>query len=481
MGITSAIGSALTGLTANAWATDVIASNIANAQTPGYGPRNLELAARTGGGVAVAGVQRGTDLALLNDRRAASAEVAGTGVLADFYTALETGLGQPGEAGALGTTLSDLGAALVQASAQPDSAAALSALLDSANAVAGKINALSTQIQTARGAADGAIGRQVTQLNTALGQVADLNAQIQSQVINGGQPSALIDQRQALLDQISEIVPIRQMERPNGTVALMTTGGALLLDGMTPATIGFTATNGTVTPDMTLASGALSGLTLNGVAVSSTSPLFTGGALAANLTLRDQAAPAAQSQLDALARDLAGRFDAPGVDPTLTPGMAGLFTDAGTPVSASNELGLAARFAVNPAVDPAKGGALWHLRAGIGAAAPNAPGDASILNAMGAALAAVQVPASGGLGTGAVDANGFAAQILSAAGNARLTAQNAASFATARSTTLTDAALKQGVDTDQQMAQLLVVQKSYAANAKVVQTADSMLQALLEI
>lgn len=481
MGISGAFANALSGLTANSWAVDVISNNIANARTQGYGQRDLQLSARETGGVRVMGVVREMDLALLNDQRAATAQVAGTGAVSDFWSRLEDKIGQPGDAGSLGADISGLGTALIRAAAQPESAAGLASVLDAAKALAGKINSVADLVLQARTSADAAIGNDVDRLNTALAQVADLNATIQAQVVNGGQPTGLIDQRQALIDQISGIVPLRQMPRANETVALMTTGGAVLLDGLRPMAIGFNATGGTVTPDMTQGAGGLSGLTLGGEPVSTIGPFFAGGSLAASFQVRDQLGPEVQGKIDGLARNLADRFAATSVDPTLGPAVAGLFTDAGAPVSAANELGLAGRLRVNAAVDPDQGGALWHLRDGIGAAGPGNAGDGSILNAMTAALSALTVPASGGITSSAVDLPGLAAQLLSQASTARLSAQNSASFANARAATLGDEAAKKSVDTDQQMQQLLVVQKSYAANAKIIQAADTMLQSLLEI
>ena len=481
MSLSAAMSNALSGLTANARAVDVISSNIANVQTPGYGPRQIELGANaTSGGVSVLGVSRASDLALLNDQRAATAETAGTARVSDFYSQLETTIGLPGDSGSLGDSVAGLESALIQAAAAPDQQAGLSAAVDAAKSLAEQINTISDQIATARTGADAAIATGVSQVNTALAQTADLNARIRAQTVAGQDASALIDQRQAVLDQVADVLPLRQVARADGTIAVFTTGGAALLDGGTPAKLGFTAAR-LVTAGMTTGSGALSGLTLNGLAVPPGGGLLGNGSLAANIQIRDSLAPAAQSQIDAVARDLAARFGSSAVDPTLASTAAGLFTDAGAPVSEANEVGLAGRLAVNPAVDPAQGGALWHLRDGLGASAPGEAGNGTILTAMQGALGALRAPPAGGFATGSVDAAGLATQVLSSVSAARLSAQNAATYATARSSALTATGLQGGVDTDQQLQQLLVVEKAYAANAKVIQTADTMLQSLLEV
>ena len=159
----------------------------------------------------------------------------------------------------------------------------------------------------------------------------------------GRDASALMDQRQQAIDQISAIVPLREIPREMGTMALVTSTGAMLLDGA-PAELGFTPV-GVIAPGMTMASGALFGITLNGRAVDvagANSPI-AGGSLAANFTIRDVLGVEAQAKLDAIARDLVERYQDPAVDPTLTPGQAGLFNDLGSAFDPANEVGLAQR------------------------------------------------------------------------------------------------------------------------------------------
>ncbi|MCB1388168.1 MAG: flagellar hook-associated protein FlgK, partial [Rhodobacteraceae bacterium] len=101
MGITSALNNANSGLAASARAVQVVSANIANALTPGYAARRLDLSAAvlggTGGGVRVDGVTRLVDPILLGLQRDAGASVASGDATAAFWQRLETSLGQPGE------------------------------------------------------------------------------------------------------------------------------------------------------------------------------------------------------------------------------------------------------------------------------------------------------------------------------------------------------------------------------------------------
>src|SRR5690606_11951712 len=215
---------------------------------------------------------------------------------------------------------------------------------------------------------DGRIATTVDDLNTALRQVRELNSQIRSFSGAGRDVSALLDQRQQIVDGIAAIVPIREVEREHGQIALMTTGGAVLLDGK-ESVFEFTPVN-TLVPEMTQASGGLSGLTLNGrpMATTGETSLVLGGSLAGLFAVRDELAVQGQARLDAVARDLVERFGAAGLDLSLMTGEAGLFTDRGNAFDPADELGLSARIALNAAVDPQAGGQVWRLRDGLGAA-----------------------------------------------------------------------------------------------------------------
>ena len=204
-----------------------------------------------------------------------------------------------------------------------------------------------------------------------------------------------------------------------------------------------------------------------------------GGSLAAQFAVRDSLAPEAQAKLDALARDLLERFSDPAVDPTLALGAPGLFTDNGQAFVASNEPGLAQRLRLNAAIDPRQGGNLWHLRDGVNAAAPGPPGNASGLVALQSALGTARTPASGQFMTGARSFSALHGDMLSSMVAQRLTGETEASYAAARADALTQMELGQGVDTDQEMQSLLLIEQAYTANAKVVQTIGQLIETLL--
>ena len=480
MSLSLSLSSAVSGLQASARSAELVSSNVANALTDGYGRRDIQLTARslggTGSGVEITGVVRVTDQVLLSDRRVAQANMAGSAVLADAFARLEAAIGTPGDAASLGGKIAGLDSALLAATSRPESEQRLAAVLAAAQGLATQVGKASIAVQMERERADDRIAENVKELNDTLAKVAALNAQILKQVVADRDASPLMDQRQQLIDKIAEIVPLRQIDRDTGQIALISTGGAVLLDGR-PALFGFTPV-GKVTPDMTLASGALSGLTLKGkpVTFGDGSGKLDGGAMAANFRLRDIEAPVQQVRLDALARDLIARFANPSVDTTLTSGAPGLFTDAGAAFNAATETGLAGRLAVNTAADPANGGALWRLRDGLGATTEGPPGESALLTALRGQLTAFLAPASGGFAPGARSFTGLASDVLSYVSRARTGAEAEQSYTAARYDSLRADELAAGVDTDQQLQSLLLIERAYGANAQVIKTVDSMIK-----
>lgn len=485
MSISHSLSNALSGLTAASRAAEVVSANVSNATTDGYGRRVLNTASATvggrGTGVAVVGVQRDVNQQVLADRRLSDAAVASNSVTAGFFDDLQSALGLPEAGDSLGGRLAQLESNLIEAASRPDSDTRLSDVVTSAKELVGKLADASATIQGTREQADQQIARSVDALNSNLSKIADLNGQIRIQVAGGQDAAGLMDQRQVLIDQVASIVPVRVVQQDFGQVALFSSHGAGLVNG-TPAEFSFTAA-GTIVPEMSLGAGSLSGLTLNGqpIQVSGTYAPLAGGELAALFDLRDNLAVTAQSELDAVARDLVERFQDPALDATRAPGAAGLITDGGAVFDPLNEVGLSGRLTLNALADPDQGGAVWRLRDGLGATAPGPVGETALLTDLADALSGARSPASGRFAGAPRSASGLASELLSFAASSLQTARAEESYATAKGTALKQAELEGGVDIDQEMQMLLQIERSYSANARVVQTLDDLIDTLLRL
>lgn len=482
MTLSTAFNVALSGLSAAGRASGLVSENIANAMTPGYTRRTLELVTNpVGGGVRVDGAVRQSDPVLTADRRSADAAFGFSNEIAAFFDRFARATGGPDDAGSLVNRMADLESALIAAGSNPGAATRLDSVVLAARNLGNSISAAAEALRVLRSDADRNIGQQVESLNTSLTDVADLNTQIQSLRLAGRDASPLIDQRDRLIDTVNTIIPVRIAQRDNETVALYSAGGAILLDGR-PASLGFTPATDT-NPFMTIENGLLSGLEIDGQPVRTfgESAAIRGGTLAAQFEIRDRISIEAQADLDILARDLVERFQDPALDPTTPPGDPGLFTDGGLPLAAANAQGLANRLSLNVLVDPDQGGESWRLRAGLGAASPGEPGDATLLNALGEALTAARPLATATLGPGDFTAAGLASTVLSRTEQSRSEAEQRVSLTAASLGELQRLELETGVDTDAELQSLMRVEQAYAANARVLETIDELMTILLRL
>ncbi|MBK0329255.1 flagellar hook-associated protein FlgK [Rhodobacteraceae bacterium F11138] len=477
MSLSTALNSAMSGLTAASRATDVVSQNIANAMTPGYAARSLELSSYSaaGPGVRIVGVQRHSDPVIVSDRRGADAALGNANTIANFHARFESLVGTATDPNSISMRLANFENSLVAAASYPDSAQRLDAVAHAASDLASSINDASEGLRKMRTQADTAIGNQVDRLNVALVEIDELNSKITSAQATGRDVSGLLDQRQLLVDEVNQIVPVNQVERDYGQIALYTNGGAILLDG-TAATVEFSGVMDTV-PEMTIDNGGLSGISINGIAVDARK--VSGGTLAANFEIRDNLAVSAQSDLDAVARDLIERFETTTLDSTTVAGDPGVFTDGGVAFDPLLEIGLASRISVNTLVDPAEGGESWRLRAGLGASDPGMPGESRLLQAYSAVLGEARTPGSSVFGTGLATAAEIGSKLLSRAAQNAAFADQALGFASTTQTELSRIELEQGVDTDSELQTLMIVEQSYAANARMIQAVDEMMELIL--
>ncbi len=124
---------------------------------------------------------------------------------------------------------------------------------------------------------------------------------------------------------------------------------------------------------------------------------------------------------------------------------------------------------------------MWRLRDGIGAVAPGEVGNSDLLQAMHGALGALRVPASSGFGPGAVSAATLQSSLLSDIAVDRLASEQSATFATTRFAEAEKQLFEEGVDSDAEMQRLMLIEQAYAANARMLQTVDEMIDALMRI
>ena len=124
---------------------------------------------------------------------------------------------------------------------------------------------------------------------------------------------------------------------------------------------------------------------------------------------------------------------------------------------------------------------MFRLRDGLQAATEGPPGNALLLTALQQALTRPQALSSTGFTPGSRSFATLAGDLLSDASSRRLSSEAEQSFTAAKLTALTDFEAQNGIDTDQEMQALLVIEKNYAANAKVIQTVNDMIDTLIRL
>ncbi len=481
MSISSALSNAYSGLSAVSRNAEVISGNVANALSENYSRQETVLSNRMGG-VSVARVVRMENAGVTATRREFEAEQASRQTEARAYAAISGRIGLPGESDALSSLFTGIEVSLVNLENAPDSVVLQERVVEAIQRTTDSFRKISDEISSVRLAADRNISRQVDAINLSLSRIEKLNNDIRALSVSDQALPRLFDERQALIDKVNTIVPVRVSYASNGDVSLFANGGVILLNG-TSRELSFTPAS-SVLPEMSYAAGSLSGISVEGVAldVSGENGPLGGGSLAANMRVRDIIAPGMQQQIDALARDFIERFQNPAVDPTIAPGGAALVTDGGAVFNAANETGLSSRLEVNAMVDPVSGGDLWRIRDGLGAPGPGVSGDSSLISRLGAGFRELVSPQTGLDIDVAMSGEGFASEVSSIWIGRSALADERASYSTAGFEAARQTEIQiTGVDTDREMQDLLVVEQAYAANAKVISVIDQLMQRLLEI
>ena len=489
MTLSRALSNAYSGLSNSAFRADVTANNIANASTPGYVRRTVISSERvTGGvgnGVRTVGVDRHQDIGVSRLRRDADASAGRADILANSYVNFEREIGTPGDGTGLFSSYTAMETSLRDLAATPESPALQNAVLVASTELGFQFNKLTSSLNAMRLNADQNIASNVQTVNDALYRLQDINGDISGRETASVDSVALEDERQRLIDTISEIIPIKDIPRDGGQVDIVTDNGVFLLAGNVKE-LEFRPSSA-ITPQSAYApdNSGLSGLYVgdqNLTPGQGGNFSLTSGTLSGYFGVRDSVAPGLQAEIDGLAGDLITRFSDDGIDTTKAAGAPGIFTDEGGAFDPANSVGVAGRFQLNASIDPVQGGSVTRFRDGLGATAEGPSGQSEIISNMLAAMTNSGGVPTGSSLSGQFNASELAAEVSSFVGQGRIRHESLAVGATTRANLLGDAELQtQGVDTDFELQNLLLIEQSYAANARVIQTVGDMIDRLLQL
>jgi flagellar hook-associated protein 1 FlgK len=429
----------------------VIQDNISNANTPGYASQTQSLTAmpmNLNEGLA-GGVQAGPLISTRSDwaEQAVQTQVAQLGTAeqqAQDLSQVQNLFSLTSTTG-VDATLSNFFDSFSQLSVSPNDTLSRQNVLNNAQSLATAFNQTATGLASAGTQVGTEINGMVSQINQLASQIRDVNSSIMQNFQNASDPG-LDAQLHADLEQLSEVAGITTIKQSDGSTEV-------LLGGQTPLVVGdrqFQISAQSTSPPQTSI--------LNSVGNVITSQV-TSGQLAGALQETNQMLPSYTSSLNTLAQGLADGVNqqlAAGVDQNGATPTTSLFNyDATT--------GAAMTLSVNP-LTPDQ----------IAAATPDAPGgNANALN-----VAAMASATTMGNSTYTEYFGTLGGQVGTDLSNAQTTQTTQQGMVDQARTLRSQVS---GVSIDAQAAQLLQVQQSYQATAKLMSVLNDMMDTLMNI
>ncbi len=232
------LSTSVSGLLAFQQALDVTSNNIANASTPGYDvetanfteePGQSTGSGYVGGGVEVSSITRAYDEFLAQQVNATQSSYSSSNTLATQASQVDNLLSASSTG--LTATLQSFVNALQTVATTPTSTAARQALLSSGQALAQQIQTYDSQLSQYSSQLETQLSGDVSEINTLSSGIASLNQQIAAQSSNGQTPNALLDQRDQLINQLSQYVSVQTASQGNNEVNVYIGSGQALVVG----------------------------------------------------------------------------------------------------------------------------------------------------------------------------------------------------------------------------------------------------------
>lgn len=425
---------------------DVVSQNLANASTTGYVSESAVLAANPaanslgiGDGVRVAQVQQAPDgLVQAANLQAQGALAQGT-ALQQALSGVQNSFPEPSSQG-ISQQLADFWSSWDAINQNPSSGAPYAQVVDLAQALVTNIQQASTALTQSEQDAQSQLTTTIANANSLLQQAATLNAQIVSVGASGASPNSLIDQQNAVMDQLASDIGATATTEADGSFTVRV-GGLTLVQGSTADQLAIQSSGGTTSVVDSTSNLALAGLS---------------GTASGLVSALNSYLPQYQSQLDSVANSLIT---------SVNNQLAAGYTTSGGPGEPLFTGDSASTIAVNPPV-------VSNPMATLAVSNTSNPTDAANNGANAQALADLGSSPSGPDQAYTAFVQNLGAQVQAV--NSQVQAQT--SVANAAQSNLQAVA---GVNTDQQMVMLMNYQQAYEASAKLINTISSAMQALL--
>ncbi len=272
------LGIGYSGLKAYSRALSTVGDNIANAQTPGYARRRLEMMEAVGGGnsifyrgntnpggVDIRGVNRSVDAWLIEDSRISGGDAERAATKLGWLGKVEDALSD--ETNGIKTGLTKLYTTADQLTSDPANKTLRAQFLQSVDDIASGFRTAAGQLDKMGEGISGAATSAVDQLNSNLDALEQINIGLRKARPGSTNEASLLDERDRLLDQISSQAGVKATFDNNGAVTLRAAGsGDLLVGGgvVNPVTVTAVADGrlsyGVGGSPLTISTGSLAGL-----------------------------------------------------------------------------------------------------------------------------------------------------------------------------------------------------------------------------
>ncbi len=228
-------------------AMTVVSHNIANASVPGYSRQQAELATSNGlfdgagffgRGVHVETVTRSYNEFLTRQAAVTRAQSGYDTARSEQLHRLEqVFLG--GEQG-LGAATNEFLNAMVDLASQPQDSSARQVVLSRAGSLAARYESAAAQLDEAQTGVTQDLSASVERVNQIATQIAAANVQIVEQRGTGQTPNDLLDHRDRLVSELSEMMSVTTIPAEDGSMGVFIAGGQRLVLGAQAATLSLT-------------------------------------------------------------------------------------------------------------------------------------------------------------------------------------------------------------------------------------------------
>lgn len=244
-GLSTGIQIALNAVLTHSQAIEIIEHNVANANTPGYrrqaavvssalaypaygiGLDHTIGAGQQGSGILMERIQRFTSDYLDARYRSAGSEASDWSTRQDMLLRLEAVMAETSEAGLI-PSLDQFWSAWQRLAADPTNLSLRTNLLSDANSLVTAIRSRRTEMTQMRVDSNQLLKNQVDEINNLASQIARINGEISHVQAVNEQPNDMLDQRDRLLDRLSEIAGAVSFVQPNGEVVVNINGHVLV-------------------------------------------------------------------------------------------------------------------------------------------------------------------------------------------------------------------------------------------------------------